>query len=237
MAVRATASPSSRRSRRDERDVRGINDRAQLAAVERILQQRRAAALMRDGVSIADPARIDIRGNLACGRDVRIDVGCVFEGDVTLGRRRRHRPVLRAARRAPSRAGTTIEPFSYLVDATVGARLPHRPVCAPASRARRWTTRCTSATSSRSRRARWDAGRKANHLAYIGDTTVGAGVNYGAGSITANYDGAQQAPDGHRRPREHRLQLRAGGAGDVGRQARPIGARQRDRARTRPPAR
>src|SRR4029450_10724367 len=68
----------------DERDVRGINDRAQLAAVERIVQTRLAGGLVAGGTTLADPARIDIRGALKCGRDVRIDVGCVFEGDVAL---------------------------------------------------------------------------------------------------------------------------------------------------------
>src|SRR4029450_6285169 len=68
----------------DERDVRGINDRAQLAAVERIVQMRLADALMAAGTTLTDPARIDIRGTLTCGRDVRIDIGCVFEGEVTL---------------------------------------------------------------------------------------------------------------------------------------------------------
>ena len=132
----------------DERDVRGINDRAQLAAVERELQARRAQALMVRGVSLADPARIDIRGTLACGRDVRIDVGCVFEGDVTLG------------------DDVTIGPYCVLRDVTVGAGTRDRGVLAPrrtrrsaptaasaptrgCARARRSPRTSTSATSSR----------------------------------------------------------------------------------------
>ena len=174
----------------DERDVRGINDRAQLAAVERILVSRRAEALMRDGASIVDPARIDIRGNLACGQDVRIDVGCVFEGEVTLADGVEIGPycVLRDVRIG---AGTRIEPYSYLADATVGAQCRIGPYA---------RIRPGSALDDEVhvgnfvevKASRMGRGSKANHLAYIGDATVGGGVNYGAGSITANYDGAHK---------------------------------------------
>ena len=104
----------------DERDVRGINDRAQLVAVERILQERRIAALMTNGVAIADPARLEIRGTLSCGQDVRIDIGCVFEGDVVLGDNVAIGPYC-VLRDVQVPAGTVIEPFSYLADAIVGA--------------------------------------------------------------------------------------------------------------------
>ena len=140
----------------DERDVRGINDRAQLAAVERIVQMRQADALMVAGTTLADPARIDIRGTLACGRDVRIDVGCVFEGDVTLADGVQRRTLLRAARRRRRRRDRHRAVFAS--GRRHGRRqLPHRSVCAAASRRTRSTTTSTSATSSRSRRARWDA--------------------------------------------------------------------------------
>jgi bifunctional UDP-N-acetylglucosamine pyrophosphorylase/glucosamine-1-phosphate N-acetyltransferase len=174
----------------DERDVRGINDRAQLAAVERILMSRRAEALMREGASIVDPARIDIRGTLVCGQDVRIDVGCVFEGEVSLADDVEIGPycVLRDVRVG---AGTRIEPFCHLVDATVGAQCR----IGPFARIRPGSAlddevhvgNFVEVKASRMGRA-----SKANHLAYIGDSTVGGGVNYGAGSITANYDGAHK---------------------------------------------
>jgi bifunctional UDP-N-acetylglucosamine pyrophosphorylase / glucosamine-1-phosphate N-acetyltransferase len=174
----------------DERDVRGINDRAQLLAVERILQERRAAELMRQGVTLADPSRIDIRGNLVCGRDVRIDVGCVIEGDVTLGDDVSIGPYC-VLRNVTIARGTAIEPFSHLVDATVGADCrigPYarlRPGAALADEVHVGNfVEVKASTLGR--------GAKANHLAYIGDSVVGAAVNFGAGSITANYDGASK---------------------------------------------
>jgi len=174
----------------DERDVRGINDRAQLAAVERILMARRADALMREGASIVDPARIDIRGHLRCGRDVRIDVGCVFEGDVTLGDDVSVGPYC-VLRNVTVGAQTTIEPYSHLVDAAIGAQCRIGPYA---------RVRPGSALDDEVhignfvevKASRLGRGSKANHLAYIGDTTVGGGVNFGAGSITANYDGAHK---------------------------------------------
>ncbi len=172
----------------DERDVRGINDRAQLVAVERILQQRRIALLMLNGVSIPDPSRLEIRGTLSCGQDVRIDVGCVFEGDVVLGDNVVIGPycVLRDVEIA---AGTAIEPFSCLSSAKVGANCRIGPYARlrPRSHAGR---RRSHRQLRRGQGEHHGQGSKANHLAYIGDTVVGSYVNYGAGSITANYDGA-----------------------------------------------
>ena len=175
----------------DERDVRGINDRAQLAAVERILMHRLAEALMRDGASIVDPARIDIRGRLACGRDVRIDVGCVFEGAVDLGDDVYVGPhcVLRNVRVG---AGTFIEPYSYLVDATVGAACRIGPFARIRPGGSVLDDEVHVGNFVEIKASHLGRGSKANHLAYIGDTTVGSGVNYGAGSITANYDGANK---------------------------------------------
>jgi bifunctional UDP-N-acetylglucosamine pyrophosphorylase/glucosamine-1-phosphate N-acetyltransferase len=174
----------------DERDVRGINDRAQLAAVERILMARRAEALMRDGVSIVDPARIDIRGKLRCETDVRIDVGCVFEGDVTVGEGVTIGAycILRDVRVG---AHTSIEPFTFLVETSVGAECR----IGPYARTRPGTVlddHVHIGNFVEVKASRVGAGSKANHLAYIGDATVGAGVNYGAGSIVANYDGANK---------------------------------------------
>ena len=174
----------------DERDVRGINDRAQLAAIERILVERRAEALMRDGVSIVDPARIDIRGNLQCGRDVHIDVGCVFEGDVTLAEGASIGPYC-VLRDVTVGARTSIEPFTFLVETTVGAECR----IGPYARTRPGTTlddEVHVGNFVEVKASRIGRGSKANHLAYIGNTTVGAGVNYGAGSIVANYDGAHK---------------------------------------------
>ncbi len=174
----------------DERDVRGINDRAQLAAVERIVQTRLAAALMAAGTTIADPARIDIRGKLVCGQDVFIDVGCVFEGEVTLGADVVVGPYC-VLRDCAVGAGTVIGAYSHCDDATIGdhcrigpyARL--RPGAALDEEVHIGNfVEVKASTIGR--------GSKANHLAYIGDAKVGSGVNYGAGAIVANYDGANK---------------------------------------------
>lgn len=175
----------------DERDVRGINDRAQLTAVERILQGRRIEALMRAGTSIADPDRLDIRGALTCGRDVRIDVGCVLEGAVVLGDEVTIGPYC-VLRNVTIAAGTRIEPFSCLTDATVGANCR----IGPYARLRPGATLADDVHIGNFvevKASHLGRGAKANHLAYIGDADVGSNVNYGAGSITANYDGANKS--------------------------------------------
>jgi len=174
----------------DEDDVLGINDRLQLARAERVLQRRRAEALLEAGTWIADPDRFDLRGTLRCGRDVRIDVGCILEGDVKLGD-----GVTIGAHCVLADvtigAGTTVAPFSHLESASVGrdcrigpyARL--RPGAELADEVHIGNFVEVKAT-------RMGRGAKANHLAYLGDAEVGANVNYGAGSITANYDGANK---------------------------------------------
>jgi len=172
----------------DETDVLGVNDRAQLAAIERIVQGRTADALMKAGTSLADPARIDIRGVLACGRDVRIDVGCVFEGTVELADDVEIGPNC-LLRDVTIGAGTKIEAFSHLEHATIGAGCRvgpfarFRPGAALADHVHigNFVEVKNSVVGD---------GSKANHLAYIGDATVGANVNVGAGTIVANYDGA-----------------------------------------------
>jgi bifunctional UDP-N-acetylglucosamine pyrophosphorylase/glucosamine-1-phosphate N-acetyltransferase len=174
----------------DERDVRGVNDRAQLAELERIVQRRRAEALLRAGTWIADPARFDLRGTLSCGRDVRIDVGCVFEGDVVLGEGVTvgAHCVLRDVKVG---AGTSVAPFSHLEEATIGADCrigPYarlRPGAALEDEVHIGNFVEVKASTLK-------RGAKANHLAYVGDATLGANVNFGAGSITANYDGANK---------------------------------------------
>jgi len=174
----------------DERDVRGINDQAQLAAVERILQMRHAQALMTSGVALADPARLDVRGTLTCGSDVRIDVGCVFEGKVQLGAGVSVGPYC-VLRNVAIAAGTTIAAFSHLDGATVGANAR----IGPFARLRPGTTLADDVHIGNFvevKASTLGTGSKANHLAYIGDTTMGRNVNFGAGAITANYDGANK---------------------------------------------
>lgn len=174
----------------DEASILGVNDRAQLAFVERILQRRKANALMQAGTTIVDPDRIDIRGDLVCGRDVRIDVGCVLEGSVHLGDRVVIGPhcVLRDVSIAE---GTHVEAFSHFDSAVIG------PDCriGPYARLRPGTSLAEEVHIGNFvevKASTLGARSKANHLAYLGDAVVGERVNYGAGSITANYDGANK---------------------------------------------
>ena len=186
----ADGTPVAAHAIADERDVRGINDRAQLAALERIVQMRQADALMAAGTALADPARIDIRGTLTCGRDVRIDVGCVFEGGVKLADGVQVGPYC-VLRNVTVGAGTVIAPFSHLEDATVGANCR----IGPYARLRPGAALDEDVHVGNFvevKASRLGRGAKANHLAYIGDSTVGAHVNFGAGSITANYDGVNK---------------------------------------------
>ena len=171
-------------------EVLGVNSKVQLAELERIHQRNNALLLMESGVTLADPGRIDVRGELDCGRDVTIDVNCVFEGRVALGD-----GVEVGAncvlKNAVVGAGSRIAPFSHIESAEVGPR------CAigPYARLRPGTKLGedvhignfvevkNSTVAERS---------KANHLAYVGDATVGKDVNIGAGTITCNYDGASK---------------------------------------------
>jgi bifunctional UDP-N-acetylglucosamine pyrophosphorylase/glucosamine-1-phosphate N-acetyltransferase len=174
----------------DETEVLGVNSPLQLAELERRLQRRRAEAQMEAGVRLADPSRFDQRGTLACGRDVEIDVGCVFDGEVTLGDDVRigAHCVLRDCTIG---SGVELMPFSHLDGARVGdgARI------GPFARLRPGAERGADGPIGHVvevKNATLADGAKANHLAYLGDATVGARVNYGAGSITANYDGANK---------------------------------------------
>ena len=174
----------------DETEVLGVNSPAQLAELERRVQRRRAEALMEAGVRLADPARFDQRGTLACGRDVSIDVGCLFEGDVSLGDEVTigAHCVIRDAR---IEAGAVIHPFTH-VD---GARVGPGALVGPYARLRPGAdlgAEVHIGNFVEVKNATLAAGAKANHLAYLGDATVGERVNYGAGSITANYDGANK---------------------------------------------
>ena len=174
----------------DERLVRGVNDRAQLAALERIVQRRQADTLLAAGVSLADADRIDIRGTLECGHDVSIDVGCVFEGRVTLADGVAIGPYC-VLRNVAAGARTRIEPFSHVVEATIGADCrigPYarlRPGASLADDVHVGNFVEVKAASIGER-------SKVNHLSYVGDATVGRDVNIGAGTITCNYDGANK---------------------------------------------
>ena len=175
---------------KDETEVLGVNSPLQLADLERRLQRRHADALMEAGVRLADPARFDLRGTLTCGMDVEIDVGCVFEGSVTLGDGARVGPhcVIRDAQIA---AGAVIHPFTHIEGASVGPG----SLIGPFARLRpgaRLGDEVHIGNFVEVKNSTLANGAKANHLAYLGDATVGERVNYGAGSITANYDGANK---------------------------------------------
>ena len=171
-------------------EVEGVNSRRELAALERVRQREIADALLERGVGLADPARIDVRGALACGRDVSIDVNCVFEGEVRLGERVRIGPncVLRNVSVADD---TEIHAFSLLEDAAVGARCRIGPYARLRPGAE-LAEEVHIGNFVEVKNSRLGAGSKANHLAYVGDSDVGRRVNIGAGVITCNYDGVNK---------------------------------------------
>jgi bifunctional UDP-N-acetylglucosamine pyrophosphorylase/glucosamine-1-phosphate N-acetyltransferase len=168
----------------------GVNSKVQLAELERIHQRNIANRLLEQGVTLADPARIDVRGTLSCGRDVAIDVNCVFEGEVSLedGVTIGAHCVIKNARIAK---GANIKPFCHIEDAVVGAD----SMIGPYARLRPGTELAEDVHIGNFvevKNSRIAAHSKANHLAYVGDSTVGARVNIGAGTITCNYDGANK---------------------------------------------
>jgi bifunctional UDP-N-acetylglucosamine pyrophosphorylase/glucosamine-1-phosphate N-acetyltransferase len=173
-----------------EEEVAGVNDRVQLAFLERWHQGREAERLMRAGVTLLDPARFDLRGSLETGQDITIDVNCVFEGEVRLG------------------DGVRIGPNCCLRDCTIGpdtqvfancvidgARVGSGALVGPFTRLRP-EANLADATHVGNfveiKKAQVGVGSKVNHLTYIGDARIGAGVNIGAGTITCNYDGANK---------------------------------------------
>jgi len=168
----------------------GVNSRAQLAELERIYQRRLAASLMEQGVALADPSRCDVRGKLACGRDVAIDVNCVFEGEVNLGERASvgANCVLKDVTVG---AGTRIEAFCHLEDADIGADCRIGPY-ARIRPGTRLAAKVHIGNFVEVKASSIGAGSKANHLSYIGDSEVGSNVNVGAGTIVCNYDGANK---------------------------------------------
>lgn len=168
----------------------GVNDKAQLAELERLHQRNQAQALLVAGVTLIDPARFDQRGTLEVGRDVEIDVNCVFEGRVVLGDGVRvgANCVLKDVVVA---AGAVIHPFSHLDGAEVGAK----SLIGPFARLRPGTKLAEDVhigNFTEVKNSTIAAHSKANHLAYIGDADIGSKVNVGAGTITCNYDGANK---------------------------------------------
>ena len=178
----------------DAAQVAGVNSPVQLAELERVYQGRRALALMEQGVRLADPARFDVRGELVCGPDVEIDVGCVFEGRVELGAGVRigAHCVVANARIA---AGAVIHPFTHIDGEALGVEVGEGALIGPFARLRpgaQLAAEVHIGNFVEVKNSTLARGAKANHLAYLGDATVGERVNYGAGSITANYDGANK---------------------------------------------
>ncbi len=178
----------------DALQVAGVNSPTQLAALERAWQLRQAGTLMEAGVRLADPARFDLRGTLFCEADVEIDVNCVFEGAVSLGAGVRvgANCVIANAR---IDTGAVIHPFTHIDGEKMGVTVGAGALVGPFARLRpgaRLGTDVHIGNFVEVKNSTLAAGAKANHLAYLGDATVGERVNYGAGSITANYDGANK---------------------------------------------
>ncbi|GAB7540635.1 bifunctional UDP-N-acetylglucosamine diphosphorylase/glucosamine-1-phosphate N-acetyltransferase GlmU [Cupriavidus sp. 8B] len=168
----------------------GVNSKVQLAELERIHQRNLAQRLLEAGVTLLDPARIDIRGELTCGRDVTIDVNCVFEGRVHL-EDGAHIGANCVLRNSTVGAGARVQPFCHFEDASVGAA----GRIGPYARLRPGTVLGEDVHIGNFvevKNSQIAAHSKANHLAYVGDATVGSRVNIGAGTITCNYDGANK---------------------------------------------
>jgi bifunctional UDP-N-acetylglucosamine pyrophosphorylase/glucosamine-1-phosphate N-acetyltransferase len=183
-----TAQPAS------ETEVLGVNSPAQLADLERRFQRRQAETLMESGVRLADPARFDLRGELRCGADVEIDVNCVFEGTVALGSDVRIGANC-VIRNAIIGNGAVIHEFTHIDGEALGVRVGAGSLIGPFARLRPGAVLAEDVHIGNFvevKNSTLARGAKANHLAYLGDATVGERVNYGAGSITANYDGANK---------------------------------------------
>jgi bifunctional UDP-N-acetylglucosamine pyrophosphorylase/glucosamine-1-phosphate N-acetyltransferase len=173
-----------------EWEIHGINSKSQLAKLERTWQGVEAERLLEQGVTLADPARIDVRGKLSCGRDVEIDVGCIFEGEVSLGDKVRV-GAYSVIRNSRIHAGTNIAPYSHIDSSEVGANCK----IGPYARLRPGTKlgdEVHIGNFVEVKNSEIAANSKANHLSYIGDSTIGSRVNIGAGTITCNYDGANK---------------------------------------------
>ena len=178
----------------DAAQVAGVNSPVQLAELERVYQLRQANTLMEQGVRLADPARFDLRGSLTCGQDVEIDINCIFSGQVSLGA-----GVKVGAHCVISNAviadGAVIHPFTHIEGEKLGVSVGAGSLIGPFARLRPGATlgkEVHIGNFVEVKNAILADGAKANHLAYLGDATVGERVNFGAGSITANYDGANK---------------------------------------------
>ncbi|WP_101674270.1 bifunctional UDP-N-acetylglucosamine diphosphorylase/glucosamine-1-phosphate N-acetyltransferase GlmU [Alloalcanivorax mobilis] len=171
-------------------EVDGVNDRLQLARLERVYQRVQADTLMREGVTLLDPARLDVRGRATVANDVVIDVNVILEGDVTIGTGVRVGPNC-LIRNATLGAGTVVEAHSVIDGAVVGE---HCQV-GPFARLRPGTelaARAKVGNFVETKKSQIGEGSKVNHLSYIGDSRVGRNVNVGAGTITCNYDGVNK---------------------------------------------
>ena len=172
-------------------EVEGVNNRAQLAALERALQARQAHELMMNGVTLADPARVDIRGEVTTGNDIVVDVNVIFEGKVTLGSNVKIGPncILKdctIADNAVIEANSIIEEAEVGEACTVGPFGRLRPGAVMKAKAK-------VGNFVEMKKAVLGEGAKANHLTYLGDAEIGAGANIGAGTITCNYDGVNKS--------------------------------------------
>ena len=175
---------------KSQEEVMGINDKKQLAEAERALQARLVDELMAQGVGFADPARVDIRGKLLCGKDVFIDINAVFEGDVELGDGTtiESNNLVRDSRLGP---GSLVHSNCHIEGATTGANCE----IGPFARLRPGAELADNVKVGNfveMKKSTVGDGSKVNHLTYIGDTDIGSGVNVGAGTITCNYDGANK---------------------------------------------
>ena len=184
--------PIATRTPRDISEILGVNSKPELAPLERTYQKQQAEKLMQQGVTLRDPARLDVRGELSCGRDVVIDVNVVFEGKVVL------------------QDGVQIGPNNVIRDTTIGAHTQILPSCVieesvigshcrlgPFTRLRPGAEIADNVHLGNFveiKKSRVGPGSKINHLSYVGDTTVGREVNIGAGTIVCNYDGANKHP-------------------------------------------
>ena len=174
----------------DESSVEGVNSKEDLAGLERIYQTRYASALMQAGASLADPLRIDVRGELTIGKDVEIDVGCVFEGVVSLGDQVKIGPYC-VIKDASIGKSTHIAAFTHIDQAKVEADCK----LGPYARLRPGAEIADSAHIGNFvevKNSQVGIGSKVNHLSYVGDATIGKNVNIGAGTITCNYDGVNK---------------------------------------------
>jgi bifunctional UDP-N-acetylglucosamine pyrophosphorylase / glucosamine-1-phosphate N-acetyltransferase len=171
-------------------EVMGVNDKVQLAELEAVRRKERATQLMLDGVTLVDPARVDVRGTLKCGKDVYIDVNVVFEGDVEIGDGAKIGPNC-FIRNTRIGAGTEVFPSCVFVDAVIGANCNVGPFARLRPGAE-LDDEVHIGNFVEVKKSHIGAGSKANHLTYIGDASIGSKVNIGAGTVTVNYDGVNK---------------------------------------------